>query len=809
MRSLDGVLSRTLFHKPSKYSPSGEMFLIGKLANGTLVKGTMAKPREGESYRFWGDYQEQKPPYAGQAFVFDAFEPIIERSEAGVASYLSAYVDGLGKAKSAAIVAAFGVDTLDVLRTTPERAAEVPGISAALVESIRNHFENECHIDPAAYARLSEMFAEYRIPRRVILSLLKAFRSSAPDRVRENPYLLLDLPRMGWETVDSFALAKMGYAPDGPERHGAAIVEAMTRHTLDGHTYAERPELIVLAYPLLGMKPVDEGWRIAHQTGELVEDHTADGRTVHAPSKLWAAEQRIAERLRDLMATSRPLGFDLATDHLQGEQITAVRIIQESGVAILAGAPGTGKSYTTAVVIKSLLDNGLTSVRVGCPTGKAAKRAAELLAQHGIDRDKVPSTTIHKMLVPGPSAAPPGMPTEDSKINRGREEFGFGRNASHPLDVDYLIIDECSMCDVSLMAATLEATPNGARVLFVGDPNQLPSVGPGSVLRDMMEVIPTVFLTEIRRSQPGRIIQACHSIIKGKAPESAVRVDIENGENWVHVEIDDAHEIAAQIVEMHAPSKRFPDPIWDMQVVTPQKTRLPIACDNLNKLLSAKLNLATTNGAFGEIPSEDAERTPPFRVGDKVVRTKNGLCDLLVAPPRPPTCDAGGFDWEAGRHYTEAPDWRADWTWDGKPWHIKEDAIVNGDMGQVLDIVQDTGKRDTYVVVRFRDPDRLCRLPYGKCELIQAYALTCHKFQGSGAPYIIVPVHSSFYWDSKTESGIFSREWIYTAMSRAERLLVTVGQRATLEAAVRGRKTIHKRRTRLAELLKGSMESSS
>ena len=231
-------------------------------------------------------------------------------------------------------------------------------------------------------------------------------------------------------------------------------------------------------------------------------------------------------------------------------------------------------------------------------------------------------------------------------------------------------------------------------------------------------------------------------------------------------------------------------------MVTPQKNRLPIACDNLNRLLSAKLNsYGNTTGSTGseagdELLGESAPQADtsfdPFRVGDKVIRKKNGLCDLMTEIQADP--DTGHVP-------------RADWRWDNSAWSLSETDVVNGDMGTVLAIVQEDD--NTFVVVRFRTPERLCRLAYGECHLIRAYAITCHSAQGSGFPCVIVPVHHSFYWDSKLQRGIFNREWIYTAMSRAEKMLFTVGQASAIRAAV-GRKTVHKRKTQLAELIRSN-----
>jgi exodeoxyribonuclease V alpha subunit len=502
-----------------------------------------------------------------------------------------------------------------------------------------------------------------------------------------------------------------------------------------------------------------------------------------------------------------PCAFDVSG--LNEEQAAALQLIEANGVAILTGPPGCGKTFTITKAIVSLLGSGIRSIHIATPTGKAARRAAELLQGKLPNGITIPCTTIHRLLGPKPNLTDaPGVPSDVAKMGRGRDSFSFTHNEADPILVDFLVIDESSMIDVRLGASLLRAVAPGTRVVFVGDHNQLPSVGPGSLLRDMMESgVPTAQLTQIQRNS-GRIVRACHAIKDGVVPEPAPAIDLAIGDNWFHIELEDPHQIAKQIVELHRTYRNFPDPVWDLQIVTPQKSRLPIACDNLNRLLSAKLNHFGKAHEEGEASEPDEDNFGdgsgddegarmaqdiwvPFRRGDKVIRTKNGLCDLMTRIE--PVTDRA--DPEAGEST------RTDWRWDLEAWSLSETDIVNGDMGTVMDIVED-GK-DTYVVVKFRMPERLCRLPFGECHLSQAYAITCHKAQGSGYSYVIVPVHHSFYWDSKTQRGLFNREWIYTAISRSERMLMTVGQFSAVRAAV-GRRTVHRRKTRLVSLLKDS-----
>jgi exodeoxyribonuclease V alpha subunit len=827
LTSIDVILNKIRYHKISAYNRAGVPFLIGVAMNGLTIKGEMRKPIVGEHYRLWGELRDQKGR-AEQAFEFSSHEVIVSETARGVSTYLWRYIDGIGYAKAEALVEAFGTDTLKVLRSTPERALEIssPKITEENVAEIRRHFAENTSVDPAAYAALIDMFEGHRFPRRLVKDLLKHWGSDAPGKVRENPYVLLAYPGIGWKGADAWATCATGgaYAPDGIERHKAAIVEALEKTALDGHTYASRVDIDSIAYKLIEAKPKQEAWEQLWSYGEVVSvnldrveslakhyerdysEHdisdvlqsvirtTAliDNEALWALPKLDEAERIIADCLANLAATAKPIDFEFDVTGLNEDQGAALCMIRDHGIAILAGAPGTGKSYATAKALRGLVDYDMRSIAVGCPTGKAAKRAAELLDAALSDFDDlvkdglIPCSTIHRLLGPKPSDEPEGVPGDDAKFGRGRDGFGFTRCEADPIPANFLVIDEASMADVQLAASLLRAVAPGTRVLFVGDPNQLPSVGPGSVLRDMLAAgLSSTTLSRIVRSDGGgRVVRACHAIKDGVVPTPAASVSLPT-ENWIHLEIAEPNDIARTIVELHESAKRNGnyDPLWDMQVVAAQNSGRAYACRELNERLSALLNPMPSDQAgtrAGAASVGDEEFGRPFRIGDKVVRTKNGLCDLMI--------ETTGFP----------EDYRVDWTRygpDGEKTHYKleETDVVNGDMGIVLDIVE--SDKDCYVVVRFRTPDRLCRLSYGDAHLIQAYALTCHKMQGSGMPWIIVPVHTDTYGE------LFTREWLYTAISRAEKLLVTIGPFEAICQAI-GRVRVNRRRTRLAERIR-------
>jgi exodeoxyribonuclease V alpha subunit len=299
------------------------------------------------------------------------------------------------------------------------------------------------------------------------------------------------------------------------------------------------------------------------------------------------------------------------------------------------------------------------------------------------------------------------------------------------------------------------------------------------VLRDLKEsgVIPFTELTKIVRSDGGgRVVRACHALKDGRVPEPGTEISLPT-ENWVHLERSIPAEIGDTIVVLYESIRNNGnyDPYWDVQVISPQIRTDGIGCEPLNQRLSDLLN--PRREGYGQ---ESPGFTPDFRVGDKVVRTKNGVVDLL-SPYRP------------------FIDERVDCRWDGKEWSISEVDVVNGDMGTVVAI--EVGAKESHVVVQFRTPERLCRLPYSDPNIIPAFAMTVHKAQGSGFPVVITPVSLLFHWNPRTETGLNSLENFYTNISRTEKILFTVGQWAAVEAITR-RRTIHHRRTLLAGRLR-------
>jgi len=378
-------------------------------------------------------------------------------------------------------------------------------------------------------------------------------------------------------------------------------------------------------------------------------------------------------------------------------------------VCILTGAPGTGKTTVLRTILEHFEGQGLR-IALAAPSGKAAKRLFECTGRR--------ACTIHKLLEP----------------QRQGDRFVFTRTADNPIAADLIVIDELSMTDVSLMARLLEAIAPGSRLILVGDTYQLPSVGPGNLLKDLIAsgTIPTTELTIIKRQDEGLIIRACHQIKSG----ASINLENSTAKDFFFLKRDSEAAIRETIFELL--TRRFPasyqaDPLREVQVITPLREKTPLSCKALNEEFQRRLN---------PNPSLEGSR---FKVRDKVIQTKNQY-DLDV---------------------------------------------INGDIGYVLEIDQSTRT----ITVSFENPERVVELPLYENDLVLAYAITCHRFQGSEARIVVIPVHRCF------GPLIVQRNWMYTAVSRAKDVCVLVGQREELTKAIQ-RNQQQRRCTRLQSMLR-------
>jgi len=403
---------------------------------------------------------------------------------------------------------------------------------------------------------------------------------------------------------------------------------------------------------------------------------------------------------------------------LTEQQLSAVEMVQNNTISILTGGPGTGKTTTTLEIINWAISTNLKIFQAAA-TGKAAKRMAEATNFY--------ASTIHSML--------------ECTFKNG--SFEFVHNESNSLPVDLIIIDEMSMITLSLMTDVLKAVDiNRTRLLFIGDAYQLPSVGAGAILRDLLKskVIPHIELNIIHRNS-GKIVSACHQIKAGILYNPAKKLDLkaDSPVNLIHIEQftpEDTLSAIQKIVCKLIPEKYNFDPVEDIQIISPVNSLGKLSCDSINEMLRDVLNPIPAVSDTKILTDQDQDPNYKFRPGDKVINTKNNTAKLVNETNK-----------------------------------VK---IVNGDIGKVLSV------SSKIITVLFSDPDRKVEILKHEQKLLHAYCITCHRFQGSEAPVIIIPVHNQFNF-------FLSNAWIYTAISRAKIICITVGSFGTIQKAIRNR----------------------
>ena len=691
---LQGVLSTVRFHQAN--------FLVGILEDGTTVKGNMLSPQVGLEYVFRG--RRERHPRWGEQFAFVDYRASYPTGLDAVRRYLMENCRWIGPEISRRLVNTYGKETLAVCKESPQRvAAEISGITLLRAQEIaamlRNNEANE-----ALQLALTDLLGGTKVSRRALSRILEKWGQDAPARIRENPYALIEaIDGIGFLTADEVA-RKIGYDVAGAPRIRAGILHTLKEQAFgQGHTCLPTSMLLCEAEKILALAPE----RIGSEIGSLEKDGlvvAVDGfvylKSYHDDEKL------VAEKLKVLARQTLPAGQP-DIEGLADDQREALGKAVGSGVFILTGAPGTGKTYTIKRIISSFPE---ARIALAAPTGKAAKRVYEQSGR--------PALTIHKLLEP----------------QKVRDSFVFSRDAENPIEADLIVLDEVSMVDTPLMARFLGAVAPGTRLILVGDTYQLPSVGPGNILKDLIAsgTIPSTELTIIKRQDEGLIIRNCHRIKAGQD----VELGNSTARDFFFLKRDDPEEIRETILELV--SRRFPesykaDPLREVQVITPLREKTALSCKALNEEFQRRLNPQ---------PKLDGVR---FKVGDKVIQTKNQ------------------YDRD----------------------------LINGDIGYVLDLDQ----THRTITVGFENPERVVDLPLFENDLDLAYAITCHKFQGSEARIIVVPIHRSF------GPLIMQRNWLYTAVSRAREVCVLVGQREEVPQIIR-RNHQQRRFTRLQEMLR-------
>lgn len=675
--------------------------------------GTFSDISVGESVRLSGSWTYHST--FGRQFKVEAYEREMPATAEQLYNYLAAgAVKGIGPATAAKIIEKFGENTFDVLENEPKRLATIKGISLEKAEKMQESFKKQFAVRNVMIA-----LETYGMSPRECIAAYEAFGAGAVDRVLKNPFELCDAQTgIGFERAEAIADA-LPTPPESDFRVRAGITHIVRQNLYsNGHTCLPREKLLSVAssYLEVSADTVDIQMDTLISAGTLTEKNI-DGRDFIFLTSAYRDEKTIADRIKILLRFPPPqcetLEKDIAKIEKTGgityaeTQREAIKTAVSRGILVLTGGPGTGKT-TTLNGILQLFERQELDIALAAPTGRAAKRMTELTGRE--------AKTIHRLLE-----------VEWDENDRPV----FKRNLRNPLECEALILDELSMVDISLFASLLQALPFGCRLIMVGDSDQLPPVGAGNVLSDLIasRLLPVVELHEVFRQAMGSLIVTnAHRIVAGEMPV----LDRKDGDFFL-MERPNPYAAAKTVAELYA--KRLPDaykysPQNDIQVLCPSK-KGEAGTVHLNKILQELVNPS----AEGKKELTFGFRT--FRVGDKVMQTKNNY----------------NIVWEKS---------------DGET----GEGIFNGDIGVIenIDIHTET------VQICFDDRSAV----FAKEQLTEielAYAVTVHKSQGSEFPAVIIPVVSVL-------PNLCYRNLLYTAVTRAKQLLILVGTQTEIQKMV-------------------------
>ncbi|MGD0243336.1 MAG: ATP-dependent RecD-like DNA helicase [Streptosporangiaceae bacterium] len=730
---LDGVLERVTFANPET---GYTIARIGPAHGGSdliTVVGALLGAQVGESLRLRGRWTSH--PKYGRQFEVHSYTTVLPATTQGIQRYLgSGLIKGIGPVMAERMVAHFGVDIMHVIDTEPARLIEVDGLGPKRTAKITAAWAEQ-----KAIKEVMVFLQGVGVSTSLAVRIYKKYGDEAIAVVRDEPYrLAADVWGIGFKTADTIAAA-VGIARDSPERIKAGLAYTLSEAADDGHCYLPAPNLLgdaakILEVPAELITPcLDELAAAEGVIRESVPAAASDGAgtapqvpAVYLPP-FFQAERALSTALLRLLATRadrlaafREVDWDKALTWLRSrtgtplapEQEEAVRLALTSRVAVLTGGPGCGKSFTVRSVVALARARG-AKVVLAAPTGRAAKRLAELTGHE--------AATIHRLL----QLRPGGEPSFD---------------ATTPLDADLVVVDETSMVDLILANKLVKAVPPGAHLLLVGDVDQLPSVGAGEVLRDLLTAgtLPVVRLTKIfRQAQQSGIVVNAHKINAGVPPGLTGFADF----FWFGC--DEPEETAALVTDIVArriPARFGLDPRRDVQVLCPMH-RGPAGAGSLNLALQEALT------PFRDGQPERRYGGRVFRVGDKVTQLRN--------------------NYEKGAA-----------------------GVFNGTVGVVTGI-----SLEDHVLTVLTDEDEQVEYGFDELdELAHAYAVTIHRSQGSEYPAVVIPLTMSSWM-------MLQRNLLYTGVTRAKKLVVLAGSRRALAVAVRS-KGSGRRHTALAHRLR-------
>ena len=723
MEELKGYVDHIIFRNPD----NGYTVFVMVCDEELTCVGTFSMISEGENIRVKGEYTEH--PMYGKQFTVQTLEECEPEDEASMERYLgSGAIKGIGAALAARIVRRFKKDTFRIIEEEPERLVEVKGISERKAMEISDQVAEKRDLRQAMI-----FLQQYGISLNLAVKIYGIYQQDIYRIIKENPYQLADdVQGVGFKIADEIA-AKAGIRTDSDFRIRSGILYTLLQATAEGHTYLPQKELTKRTVELLGVEP------------EHIEEHymnlSIDKKIIIKGDHIYGAAYYYMEASVASMLQELDIKYDVPEIEMEQRirqiekhsgmepdemQILAVKEAVKNGLLVITGGPGTGKTTTINTIIQYFESEGM-DIALAAPTGRAAKRMSDTTGYE--------ARTIHRML----------------ELNGGMDgNAGFSRNADHPLETDVIIIDEMSMVDINLMYALLKAVTAGTRLILVGDVNQLPSVGPGSVLKDIIdsEAFPVVKLTKIfRQATQSDIIINAHKINDGEE----VVLDNKSMDFFFlkRYEADKIINVTIQLIAQKLPKFVDASP-FDIQVLTPMRKGL-LGVERLNGILQQYLNPKSGD------KKEREHGNHIFREGDKVMQTKNNY----------------QLEWEIRSKYGFAID--------------KGLGVFNGDMG----IIKEINEYAETMTVEFDEGRMVDYSLKNLDELELAYAITIHKSQGSEYPAVVIPLLTG-------PQMLMNRNLLYTAVTRAKKCVTLVGDENTFVSMIQNTRQ-QKRYTGLGE----------
>ena len=744
METIEGFADHIIFQNPDNgYTvleltvDSGDCVLVG------MLKGIS----QGDTIQAEGEYTEH--PVYGTQFKASVYRTVLPKDAAGMERYLaSGAIKGVGMALAKRIVRQFGADTFRVIEEEPERLVEVRGISERIAQEISAQMEEKRDMREAFI-----YLQQFGISNALAVKIYNTYENALYGVLRENPYRLAeDIEGIGFKIADEIA-AKIGIHTDSDYRIRSGVLYVLLQAVQEGHLFLPADILLDRAEELLSV----ERKYIEPQLGNMAMDKkivlkkSEDSGEIRVfASSYYYAEMNCARMLAQLnlpmeggegllpaqeAQIKKRIGEITAAEGLELEELQEKAVMEcvKNGLFILSGGPGTGKTTTINTIIRYFEAERL-DIFLAAPTGRAAKRMTEATGYE--------ARTIHRMLELNGALA-----------ETGGRSVRFERNESNPLEADVIIIDEMSMVDITLLQALLKAVMPGTRLILVGDVDQLPSVGPGQVLRDIMSAnaFPTVVLKKIfRQAQESDIITNAHRINSGEP----IKLD-NKSRDFFFLERNNVNVIYKHMVQLI--TEKLPKYVgtdaFEIQVLTPMR-KGSLGVETLNQILQRYINPPAPEKkehVFGSIV---------FREGDKVMQIKNNY----------------ELEWEIVSKYGIAID--------------KGLGIFNGDMGRILTINEYAGN----MVVEY-DEHRRVIYPFAQMEELElAYAITIHKAQGSEYAAVIMPLLGG-------PRMLFNRNLLYTGVTRAKSCVTILGSSETVGAMIRNAE-VNRRYTALAERIR-------